>query len=123
MSQPLLVSVVELGGYPNFTPLYERMGYKVETISSGRKAITTLKKERPNVVVTEFNFQHSFRDRTSNLESILAVEQHNQGVKIIVFYDEEVRSQLEQLRSRFPGFISLAYPIAEDGLEAALKSD
>jgi CheY-like chemotaxis protein len=115
------MSVVELGGYPNFTSLYQRLGYRVETISSGRKAITTLKKQRPAVVVTEFNFQHSFRDRTSNLESILAVEQHNEGVKIIVFYDEEVRPQLEQLRSRFPGFTALAYPIGETALEAALK--
>jgi hypothetical protein len=121
VSKPLLMSVVELGGYPNFTPLYERLGYQVETISSGRKAISTLKKARPAVVVTEFNFQHSFRDRTSNLESILAVEQHNQGVKVIVFYDEEVKPQLEQLRSRFPGFTALAYPIEEAALEDALQ--
>jgi DNA-binding NtrC family response regulator len=122
VSQPLLMCVVELGGYPNFTPLYQRLGYNVETINSGRKANSTLKKECPAVVVTEFNFQHSFRDRTSNLESLLAVEQHNQGVKIIVFYDEEVRPQLEQLRSRFPGFIALAYPISEAALEAALAA-
>ena len=120
MSQPLLMSVVELGAYPNFTPLYERLGYTVETINSGRKANSTLKKQRPAVVVTEFNFQHSFRDRTSNLESILAVEQHNEGVKIIVFYDNEVQEQLEQLRSRFPGFVALSYPIEEAVLQAAL---
>ena len=121
MSQSLLMSVVELGGYPDFTALYQRLGYKVETINSGRKANSTLKKQRPAVVVTEFNFQHSFRDRTSNLESLLAVEQHNQGVKIIVFYDSEVEPQLEQLRSRFPGFISLSYPIEEGALAAALE--
>jgi CheY-like chemotaxis protein len=114
------MSVVELGAYPNFTTLYQRLGYRVETINSGRKAITSLKKQCPAVVVTEFNFQHSFRDRTSNLESLLAVEQHNQGVKIVVFYDEEVRAPLEQLRSRFPGFIALAYPVEEAALEAAL---
>lgn len=123
MSEPLLMSVVELGAYPNFTSLYQRLGYRVETINSGRKAITTLKKQCPAVVVTEFNFQHSFRDRTSNLESLLAVEQHNQGVKIIVFYNEEVREQLEQLRSRFPGFVALAYPIEETVLEAALGEE
>lgn len=114
------MSVVELGAYPDFTSLYQRLGYRVETINSGRRAITTLKKQCPAVVVTEFNFQHSFRDRTSNLESLLAVEQHNQGVKIIVFYNREVREQLEQLRSRFPGFVALSYPIEETVLEAAL---
>jgi DNA-binding NtrC family response regulator len=121
VSPPLLMSVVELGGYPDFTALYQRLGYRVETINSGRKANSALKKQRPAVVVTEFNFQHSFRDRTSNLESLLAVEQHNAGVKIIVFYDSEVEPQLEQLRSRFPGFIALSYPIEEGALAAALE--
>ncbi len=121
MTQPLLMSVVELGGYPDFTPLYQRLGYRVETINSGRKANSALKKQRPAVVVTEFNFQHSFRDRTSNLESLLAVEQHNEGVKVIVFYDAEVQPQLEQLRSRFPGFVALSYPIEEAALEQALS--
>ncbi len=121
MTQPLLMSVVELGGYPDFTALYQRLGYRVETINSGRKANSALKKQRPAVVVTEFNFQHSFRDRTSNLESLLAVEQHNAGVKIIVFYDREVQPQLEQLRSRFPGFVALSYPIEEAALAVALS--
>ena len=121
MSQPLLMSVIELGGYPDFTALYQRLGYKVETINSGRKANSALKKQRPAVVVTEFNFQHSFRDRTSNLESLLAVEQHNEGVKVIVFYDSEVQPQLEQLRSRFPGFVALSYPIDAAALEAVLS--
>ncbi len=121
MSKPLLMSVVELGGYPNFTPLYERLGYQVETISSGRKAITTLKKARPAVLVTEFNFQYEFRDRTSNLETILAVAQHNAGMKIIVFYHSEEQAKLEQVRERFPGFVALSYPIGEGELEAVLK--
>jgi len=118
---PLLVTVVELGGYPNFTPLYQRLGYRVESINSGRKAIGLLKKLKPEVLVTEFNYQFSFRDRTSNLESILAVVQSTQGVRVVVFYDEAVREQLEQVRARFPGFTALAYPIDEARLESALR--
>lgn len=121
MTQPLLMSVVELGGYPDFTALYQRLGYRVETITSGRKAITTLKMATPAVLVTEFNFQLEFRDRTSNLETILAVAQHNAGVKIIVFYNSEEQAKLEQVRERFPGFIALSYPVEEADLEAALK--
>lgn len=120
MSKPLLMSVVELGGYPNFTPLYERLGYLVESITSGRKAITTLKRAQPAVVVAEFNFQYEFRDRTSNLETILAVAQHNAGVKIIVFYNKEEQAKLELIRERFPGFIALSYPIDEGELEKAI---
>ena len=122
MSQPLLMSVVELGGYPDFTALYQRLGYRVETITSGRKAITTLKKAHPAVVVAEFNFQLEFRDRTSNLETILAVAQHIEGVKVIVFYNQEEEARLEPIRQRFPGFVAMSYPIGEEELEAELSS-
>lgn len=118
---PLLVQVVELGGYPNFIPLYQRLGYRVETVNTGRKAISTLKKLRPDAVVTEFNYQFSFRDRTSNLESILAVVQPQAGVKVVVFYDKAVQEQLDQVAERFPGFISMSYPIDEGALEAVLR--
>ncbi len=117
---PLLVQVVELGGYPNFIPLYQHLGYRVETVNTGRKAITTLKKLRPEVVVAEFNYQFDFRDRTSNLESILAVLQHQAGIKVVVFYDKAVQPQLEQVAERFPGFIAMSYPIDEAALKVAL---
>ena len=118
---PLLVSVVELGGYPNFNPLYQRMGYTVESVNTGRKAISLLKKRCPEAVVTEFNYQFSFRDRTSNLESILAVIQPQSATRIVVFYDPAVQQQLDQVRERFPGFVALPYPVDEAALEAALS--
>ncbi|MGM0595180.1 MAG: hypothetical protein ACQETD_11665, partial [Pseudomonadota bacterium] len=96
----LLMQVVELGDYPNFTPLYQRLGYRVETVKTGRRAISALKKARPEVVVTEFNYQFSFRDRTSNLESILAVLQPNRATRVVVFYDAAVQAQLEQVAER-----------------------
>jgi len=119
--QPLLISVVELGGYANFTPLYQRLGYRVETVNTGRKAISLLKKQQPEVVVAEFNYQFSFRDRTSNLESILAVIQPSEGCRVVVFYDPQVQEILDQVRERFPNFIPLAYPVDEAQLEAALS--
>lgn len=118
---PLLVQVVELGGYPNFIPLYLRVGYRIETVNTGRKAIATLKKLQPEVVVAEFNYQFDFRDRTSNLESILAALQQQSGVKVVVFYDKAEQAQLDQVAERFPGFIAMSYPIDEAGLEAALR--
>ena len=34
-----LLSVTELGGYPNFAPLYESAGYAVTSVVSVRKAL------------------------------------------------------------------------------------
>lgn len=119
---PLLAQVVELGGYPNFDALYRRLGYRVETINTGRKAITLLKKQQPAVVVTEFNYQFDFRDRTSNLESILAVLQPLSERRVIVFYHPAEQEQLKQVEARFPGFVTLPYPIDEKLLEEALQA-
>jgi len=71
--------------------------------------------------VAEFNFQSDFRDRTSSLESLLAVVQTLPGTKVIVFYDAEQAHQFERLRSRFPIHAALGYPIDPARLEAALS--
>lgn len=119
---PLLIQVVELGGYPNFTPLYQRLGFRVDTVNTGRKAISMLKKQQPAVVVTEFNYQFDFRDRTSHLESILAVLQPLSERKVVVFYDKTEQQQLDTVAERFPGFIAMSYPIEEAELEEVLKA-
>ena len=50
MSKQLL-SIVEIGGYPNYIPLYQQAGYGVETLNSMRKAMSWLKRNKPDVVV------------------------------------------------------------------------
>lgn len=116
-----LLSITELGGYPDFTTFYETAGYAVTKAVSVRKAITALKSLQPDVVVAEFNFQSDFRDRTSSLESLLAVIQRNPQTRVVVFYEKEHEHQLARLTSRFPIHATLAYPIQPEALEACLK--
>jgi hypothetical protein len=118
-----LLSIVELGGYPNFTPLYEQAGYQVTTERSVRKALAFLKKADPAVIVAEFNFQSDFRDRTSRLESLLAAAQRPAAVKAIVFYEHAHAHRLARLRTRFPDIEALAYPIESGRLAARLVRD
>jgi hypothetical protein len=119
-SKGLLLSIIELGGYPNFVPLYEQNGYRVIGERSVRKAIGQLKKITADVIVAEFNFQSDFRDRTSSLESLLAVIQKTPATKLIVFYERDQAHQLDKLRARFSLFEALPYPIEEGRLAAAL---
>jgi DNA-binding NtrC family response regulator len=111
-----LLSIIELGGYPSFTSVYEQAGYEVVSAVSVRKALGLLKQARPEVVVCEFNYQSDFRDRTSSLESLLAVVQTMPGTQVIVFYEREFAHQLEKLTARFPIFAALAYPISPEQL-------
>jgi hypothetical protein len=116
----LLLSIVELGGYPNFAPLYEELGYVVAVEHSMRKAIGFLKQSRPAVIVAEFNFQSDFRDRTSSLESLLAVVQRLPETRVIVFYDREYRPQFDKLRARLPVYAAIAFPVDERELRSCL---
>ncbi len=116
-----LLSIVELGGYPDFAELYQSKGYQVSVANSMRKAMKLVKKLQPDVIVAEFNFQSDFRDRTSSLESLMAtVEQLPRPAQVIVFYEAPQRPQLERLLAVFNLFETLSFPVDESALSAAL---
>jgi DNA-binding NtrC family response regulator len=118
---PRLLAIVELGGYPNLVPLYERIGFQVDAVASQRKARSYLKERRPAVIVAEYNFQSDFRDRTSNLETLMAVLQRHPEVKVVVFYQEEYAPKFEALRARFAIHAALPFPVDVARLEAVLR--
>jgi len=116
-----LLAIIEFGAYPNFAPLYQKLGYEVVIERSVRKALATLRKLKPAVIVAEFNYQSDFRDRTSSLESVFSVVQTLPGTKVVVFYDAGQSHQFERLCARFPVHAALSYPIDPAKLEAALS--
>lgn len=117
-----LLSIIEMGGYPDFSPLYRELGYLPGVQTTMRKALSHLKNEQPDVIVAEFNFQSDFRDRSSSLESMLAVVQRLPGLKVIVFYDQEYSSQFDKLAARLPVYAGLAFPVNEAELRDCLAS-
>ncbi|MCG6898062.1 MAG: hypothetical protein LJE60_13285 [Thiocapsa sp.] len=118
---PTLLAIIELGGYPNLTPLYRGLGFEVEVVSSQRKAQAALKRRVPDVIVAEYNFQSDFRDRTSNLETLMARLQRHPEVKVICFYPPEHRHKLETMTARFPVFEAIPFPVEAARVEAALR--
>lgn len=116
-----LLSIIELGGYPNLQPLYQQLGFAVEVVNSQRKARSLLKKGVPDVIVAEYIFQSDFRDRTSNLETLMAVLQRHPEVKLIVFYLPEQAEKLALLEARFPLFAKIPLPLRPQEVEAALR--
>jgi AmiR/NasT family two-component response regulator len=116
-----LLALVELGGYPNFIPLYQRLGYQVEMVNSVRKAQAWLKLHSPSVVVAEFYADPQFRDRISNLESLLAtLQRFGVEAKVVVFIEADYLGHLEKVKSRYGVDAVLTYPIKEDDLYDAL---
>lgn len=122
MTEKTLLSIVELGGYPDFTSLYENLGYTVSLESKMRKVLKRLKKQAPDVIVAEFNFQSDFRDRTSSLESLMALVSRFPDTKTIIFYDKEYKHQLARLEERFHFDSTLCFPIDKTELQAAINA-
>lgn len=120
--KPVLLSIIELGGYPDFTSLYESLGYQVVKADSVRKAVKLIRKEKPRVMVAEFNFQSDFRDRTSSLETLLSSTQGVTEADMIVFYEKEFEPQYQRFLQSFEVAASLIFPIEEAQLRSALAS-
>jgi len=122
MARPVLLSIVEMGGYPNFKPLYERAGFEVVVENRMRKAMSTIKKVKPRVIVAEFNFQSDFRDRTSSLESVLSVVERLPDTRVIVFYDREYQHQFDRLLAVRRFYRTFTFPIPEQELMEAVQA-
>jgi len=122
MLRPLLLSVIEIGGYPNFTPLYKQAGFEVLVETRMRKAMSTIKKAKPRVIVAEFNFQSDFRDRTSSLESMMSVVERLPETRVIVFYEKEYAHQFERLLAVHSFYRTFTFPVPEEELSAALTA-
>ncbi len=120
-NRPVLLSIIEFGGYPDFTPLYEAAGFQVFQTDSVRKAVKLIRQHKPVVMVAEFNFQSDFRDRTSSLETLLSSTQGVTEASVIVFYEEEFRPQYQRFLQSFEVAASLIFPVEEAQLSAALQ--
>jgi len=112
---------VELGGYPNFTALYQRLGFRTKFVNSQRKALAYLKKQVPQVVVAEYSFQSDFRDHTSTLETLMARLQRHPGVQVVVFYQSEYAAKFDLFRARIPIAEALTFPVDPESMTAALE--
>lgn len=119
---PRLLAIVELGGYPNLIPLYQSLGYQVDVVNSQRKARSFLKKTVPDVIVAEYNAQSDFRDRSSNLETLMAILQKLPQVKLLVFHLPEHAERFERFRAQHPVDAAVAFPVTEEKVREALQA-
>ncbi len=117
-----LLAILELGGYPNLTPLYRTLGLDFEIVTSQRKAQAALKRRIPDLIVAEYNFQSDFRDRTSNLETLMSVLQRHPQVRVVCFYLPEFKHKLDLMTVRFPIFAAIPHPVTVPAVAEALRA-
>jgi len=118
--QPQVLAVVEFLAHNRLRAVYEAAGYRVQSEFAVRKAITWLRKNRPTVLAADFYFQPDFRDRVSNLESLLATVQSMPEVKVLVYYDPAHQVALDKVRQRFRIDAALPVPVQDEALRQVL---
>jgi hypothetical protein len=120
MSAPTLLMVNAFIGTANFRKLYQELGYNVIAEWSERKAIALVRKTPPAVIVADFFHQTDFRDRLSNLESLLATAQASSDTRILVFYEPAHLDVLDKVGARLRIDAALPLPVQEDQLRSVL---
>jgi hypothetical protein len=120
MSAPRLLMVNAFIGTAGYKTLFQELGFAVVTEWSERKAISALRKAPPAVIVADFYHQTDFRDRLSNLESLLAAAQAAPQTRILVFYETAHQAVLDTVRARLRIDAALPLPVDENALRATL---
>jgi hypothetical protein len=116
-----LLAVIEFLDHGRLPALYQRLGFETTVEWSVRKAVPLLRKLRPGVLVADFYFQADFRDRVSNVESLLAAAEPHAGTKILLFYDPRDEHALNRVRERLRIDAALPVPVREADLETLLR--
>lgn len=122
MAAKKLLSVIEFIEHSPYPAIYQSMGFDVTTEWQVRKAVSLIRKIKPDVIVADFYFQSDFRDRLSNLESLLAATQLLGNFRVLVFYEPENEHALARVRERMQIDVALPMPATEQAVRAALQA-
>ncbi len=116
-----LLTVIEFIEHSQYPAIYKSLGFDVTVEWQVRKAVALIRKMKPDVIVADFYFQSDFRDRLSNLESLLAATQLLKDIRVLVFYEPHNISALDRVRERMRIDAALPMPATEAAIQAVLR--
>jgi hypothetical protein len=124
MTSPLLFSILESPGHPNFSALYRQLGMEERRLPSQRKAVQALKQEVPDWVVAEFfyGFGNNYAGANlSNLDVFLAsLQKFAPAARVILLVDKSQGPYVDKLAARFSLHATLEQPVALEAMAAVL---
>jgi hypothetical protein len=123
----VLFSIVESPMHPDFSRLYRQLGIRELRLGSMRKAISQLKKDRPDYVVAEFFYGYGNNYagvNVSNLDVFLySLQKTAPDARTIVMLDKSERQYIEKLTAILPVHAVLQHPVSEQDIEAVLTEE
>lgn len=117
-----LLTVIEFIEHAPYPALYKALGFEVTTEWQVRKAVSQIRKLKPDVIVADFYSQSDFRDRLSNLESLLAATQLLKNFRVLVFYEPHNEHALDRVRERMHIDAALPMPVTDEAIKSVLQA-
>lgn len=126
MSELVLYSLIESPTHPDFSRVYQQRSISEQRFTSTRKAISALKKARPDYVVAEFFYGYANNYagvNISNLDVFLySLQKYAPAAKVIVLVTRQELAYVEKLRALFPLHAVLQQPARAADMENVLDS-
>lgn len=124
MSEPpkKLLAIIVFMAHTKLPEFYRTLGFEVTTTWDTRKAVALVRKLKPDVIIADFYFQSDFRDRLSNLESVLAAAQPLKDTRTLVFYEPHDAAALEKVRARMRIDAALPTPTSQDAIAGIIEA-
>jgi len=120
----VLYSIIESPTHPHMSDLYRQLEIKEIQLTSMRKAISELKRTRPDFVVAEFFYGYGNNYagvNVSNLDVFLySLEKYAPSAKVIVIVDKAERKYLDRLPEALRPDIVLVQPVNRKMLQEFL---
>ena len=125
MPRPLLYDIIESPTHPDLTDLSKKLGLEHLAFTTQRKALHSLKRRPPAVVVADFFYGYGNNyagANVSNLDVLLrSLQRFAPEARVIVFADRTEFPHTSKLADLFQLHAILALPAAPTDLEQAFS--
>ncbi|MFV2056545.1 MAG: hypothetical protein ACC707_08750 [Thiohalomonadales bacterium] len=116
-----LLSVVELGGIPDYAKIYREAGFELSQVRSMRAALVVIKNSCPDVIAAQFIYSPTYGSQLSNFEALFAAIQcQSPKSKLIAYCHKEDRPHLKIVAARGHVYRDFTYPVDPTVLSACL---
>ncbi len=125
MNQKVVFSIIESPLHPDFTRLYHSLNIENIQFNSMRKALSHLKKQKPDFVVAEFFYGYGNNYagvNVSNLDVFLcSLQKYAPAAKVIVMVEKEERKHVSKLAELFTLHAVLQHPVSSERMSECLR--
>jgi DNA-binding NtrC family response regulator len=119
-------SILDSPCHPNLSPLFARLGLAEVILTSTRKAVSQLKKQRPDLVIADFVYGYNNNYdgiHISNLDVFLmGMQKFAPGTPVVILAAAEELEHAQKMREICPIAAIFPFTVAEAELERVLHN-